>query len=246
MTGWQWHQLNHMQIICTSIQTYNHASISSLSFLQARCSFWCPTNSDKALKAITDFCAVSVSNKYGYGPVAPSLVRDNWVPHHAAARRRLRCTMFALSSLLSATRSSQTDEVHCPALDALTPPWNCHTQSHAPMLVLIILAILILITSGQRILTKGRMQKSGEVLRYKAECDFGNFATSKKLQKCIVPSSHCAKIHYIFHKYSIMYVVSGCFSGLRYIVLYLSYKASKCWSWWKNHPKISRFLPLKM
>jgi len=26
MMGWQWHQLNHMQIICTSLQTDNHAS----------------------------------------------------------------------------------------------------------------------------------------------------------------------------------------------------------------------------
>jgi len=164
MTGWQWHQLDQVQIICTSLQTYNHASTSSLSFLQARCSSWCPTNSDKALKATTDFCAVSVSNKYGYGPVAPSIVRDNWVPRREAARRQLRCTTFALSSPPSAARSSQTDEVHCPALDALTPLWNCHTQSHAPKLVLIILAILILI-SCQRILTKGRMQKSGEVLR---------------------------------------------------------------------------------
>jgi len=32
MMGWQWHQLDHMQIICTSLQTDNHASISSLIF----------------------------------------------------------------------------------------------------------------------------------------------------------------------------------------------------------------------
>ena len=30
--GWQWHQLDHMQIICTLLQTYNHASTSPLSF----------------------------------------------------------------------------------------------------------------------------------------------------------------------------------------------------------------------
>jgi len=30
MTEWQWHQLDHMQIICTSLQTDNHASTSSL------------------------------------------------------------------------------------------------------------------------------------------------------------------------------------------------------------------------
>jgi len=32
MTGWQWHQLIHMQIICTSLETDNHASTSPLSF----------------------------------------------------------------------------------------------------------------------------------------------------------------------------------------------------------------------
>jgi len=30
--GWQWHQLDHMQTICTSLQTDNHATISSLNF----------------------------------------------------------------------------------------------------------------------------------------------------------------------------------------------------------------------
>jgi len=32
MMGWQWHWLEHMQIICTSLQTDNHASTSPLSF----------------------------------------------------------------------------------------------------------------------------------------------------------------------------------------------------------------------
>ena len=31
---WQWHQLDHMQV-CTSLQTDNHASTSTLGFLQA-------------------------------------------------------------------------------------------------------------------------------------------------------------------------------------------------------------------
>jgi len=30
--GWQWHQLNHMQIMCTSLQTDNHASTSPVGF----------------------------------------------------------------------------------------------------------------------------------------------------------------------------------------------------------------------
>jgi len=47
---WQWHQLGHMQV-CTSLQTDNHASTPPLSFLQAGCLSYHPTNSVKALKA---------------------------------------------------------------------------------------------------------------------------------------------------------------------------------------------------
>jgi len=36
------HQLDHMQIVCTSLQTDNHASTSSFNFLQARCLFLTP------------------------------------------------------------------------------------------------------------------------------------------------------------------------------------------------------------
>jgi len=49
--GWQWHQLDHIQTICTSLQTDNRTN-TSLKFLQAGCSSWCPTNSVKALKAL--------------------------------------------------------------------------------------------------------------------------------------------------------------------------------------------------
>jgi len=37
MMGWQWHQLDHMQIICTTLQTDNHTSTPSLNFLWAGC-----------------------------------------------------------------------------------------------------------------------------------------------------------------------------------------------------------------
>jgi len=30
--GWQWHQLDRMQTICTSLQTDNHTNTSSLNF----------------------------------------------------------------------------------------------------------------------------------------------------------------------------------------------------------------------
>jgi len=49
---WQWHQLGHMQI-CTSLQTNNHVSTPPLSFLQAGCPSCRPTNSVKALKAVS-------------------------------------------------------------------------------------------------------------------------------------------------------------------------------------------------
>jgi len=32
MMGWQWHQLDHIQIICISLQTDNDTSISSVNF----------------------------------------------------------------------------------------------------------------------------------------------------------------------------------------------------------------------
>jgi len=35
MTGWQWHQLDHMQIISILFQTDNHARMSSLKFYRA-------------------------------------------------------------------------------------------------------------------------------------------------------------------------------------------------------------------
>ena len=43
---WHWHQLGHMQV-CTSLQTDNHASTPSLSFLQTGCPSCHPTNSVK-------------------------------------------------------------------------------------------------------------------------------------------------------------------------------------------------------
>jgi len=30
MMGWQWHQLDHMEVICTLLKTDNHASTSSV------------------------------------------------------------------------------------------------------------------------------------------------------------------------------------------------------------------------
>jgi len=51
--GCQWYQLDHMQIICTSLQTDDHTSISLLNFLLAGCSSACQTNSVKNTHAHT-------------------------------------------------------------------------------------------------------------------------------------------------------------------------------------------------
>ena len=67
MMRWQRHQLNHMQAICTSLQTDNHASTSSLSFLRARC--FLPTNQQRQstegrrrkLHTVENFHSTSVS-----------------------------------------------------------------------------------------------------------------------------------------------------------------------------------------
>jgi len=49
--GWQWHQMDHVQIIYTSLQTDNHASTSLLSFYRPDAPSCNLTNSVKALKA---------------------------------------------------------------------------------------------------------------------------------------------------------------------------------------------------
>jgi len=49
---WEWPQLGHMQV-CTSLQTDNHAITPPLGFLQAGCPSCCPTNSVKAMKALS-------------------------------------------------------------------------------------------------------------------------------------------------------------------------------------------------
>jgi len=51
MMGWQWHQLEVMRIICTSLQTHNHANASPL-FLQAECPSCRLTKIKKTLNAI--------------------------------------------------------------------------------------------------------------------------------------------------------------------------------------------------
>jgi len=70
-----------MQIVCTSLQSDNHASTSSLNFLQAGCSFWCPTDSVRVLRAVPMINIIVVyyyewSNFYHHFPFCQ--VNLNW------------------------------------------------------------------------------------------------------------------------------------------------------------------------
>ena len=62
--GWQWHQLDHMQTICTSLQTDKDTSTSLLKFLRAGCSSRRPANNVKALKAHKYFVTSKHKGEY--------------------------------------------------------------------------------------------------------------------------------------------------------------------------------------
>ena len=59
--------------VCTSLQTDNHASTPPLSFLQAGCPSYCPTNRVKALKA---------QHKHSRSLLTSCCRTDNKRPHH--------------------------------------------------------------------------------------------------------------------------------------------------------------------
>jgi len=53
MMGWQWHQLDHMQIICVLLHTDNHDSTPSLSFFTGRMPFLLPNQQRQSTEGIT-------------------------------------------------------------------------------------------------------------------------------------------------------------------------------------------------
>jgi len=58
--GWQWHLLDHMQIICTSLQTDNHASTSPFSFYRPDALLAAQPTASKHWKALQFFLPPSV------------------------------------------------------------------------------------------------------------------------------------------------------------------------------------------
>jgi len=53
MIGWHWHQLDHMQVICTLFQTDNHGSTSSLKFFTGRMLFLPPNHQHQSTESTT-------------------------------------------------------------------------------------------------------------------------------------------------------------------------------------------------
>ena len=51
--GWQWHQLDHMQTICTSLQTNNYTNISSLNFFTDMMLFLVPNQQCQSTEGIS-------------------------------------------------------------------------------------------------------------------------------------------------------------------------------------------------
>jgi len=56
MIGWQWHQLDHMQIICTSFQTDNHASTLLLNFFTDWMLFLTPNQQRQSTRGNSQHC----------------------------------------------------------------------------------------------------------------------------------------------------------------------------------------------
>jgi len=63
MMGWQWHQLDHMQIIFTSLQTDNHASTSSVDSFTGRMLFLTPSQQCQSTEGIVD---IGVDKSHGF------------------------------------------------------------------------------------------------------------------------------------------------------------------------------------
>ena len=96
-SGWQWHQLGHMQV-CTSLAPDNHASTPPLSFLQAGCPSCRPTN--------------STASKHYYYDDMPS---SNWHrrgAYHFTVPGAISCYECVASSITIKALDSQLEGVH--------------------------------------------------------------------------------------------------------------------------------------
>jgi len=64
MVGWQWHQLGDMKIICTSLQTDNHTTTSSLNIFTG-CRLFLPFNQQCQSTVHYNIFNTTANNKTG-------------------------------------------------------------------------------------------------------------------------------------------------------------------------------------
>jgi len=62
---WQWHQLGHMQI-CTSLQTYNHASTPPLKFFTGWMPFLLPNQQHQSIEGTNNSSKALIISNYDY------------------------------------------------------------------------------------------------------------------------------------------------------------------------------------
>jgi len=85
--GWQWHQLNHMQIICTSLQSDNHTSTTSLKFFTGRMCFLLPNQQHQNAEGkqgtywLHNINLQFIKQPF-YGPLSVT-TRGNWYQKHS-------------------------------------------------------------------------------------------------------------------------------------------------------------------
>jgi len=96
--GWQWQQLDHMQIICTLLQTDNHASTSPLSFFMSRMSFLPPNQQRQSTEGnffkVSNWLYISISTaKKHFKIIAFNDFRHCWL----AGKKVVRCWRDCLS-----------------------------------------------------------------------------------------------------------------------------------------------------
>ena len=65
--GWQWHQLDHTQTICTSLQTDNHTNTSSLNIFTGQTLFLTPNQQCQRRKFTSNFSCI-VTGMFSLNP----------------------------------------------------------------------------------------------------------------------------------------------------------------------------------
>ena len=79
--GWQWHQLDHMQIICTSLQTDNDASTSPLSFFTGRMLFLPPNQQRQSTEGTSMIWYIPIGKQWYQLPEIIPFNTDSGLHH---------------------------------------------------------------------------------------------------------------------------------------------------------------------